>query len=368
MSNVVQDLEKKGLIHPPSWLSCNTMYLTIMGSHAYGVADTSVKSKIPDFDVYGFAIPPKNLIFPHLDGHIPGFGGTPRTFEEFVNHHVFDKDALGGSGKEWDLTIYNIVKFFELCRENNPNMIDSLFTPENCVLHCTQVGQMVLDNRKLFLSKLCWKKCRGYAKEQLKKMNDKNIVAKETVEKIRELEDKNGIDHKTTIVQIEQEIANRNSVESLKNLSEEELKYYHSLYESGLKESQRFEIHKFHGFDTKFAYHILRLFDEAEQILLEGDLNLQRASDSMKAIRRGDWTAEEIRDWATEKDKALEVAYVSCKLPDRPPIGPIKQLLVNCLEHHYGSLQACVSQAGWAETALKDIDAMLGELRVKLYQ
>lgn len=40
---LLQKLEKRGLIQPPAWLPANTMYLTIMGSHAYGVADTSVK-------------------------------------------------------------------------------------------------------------------------------------------------------------------------------------------------------------------------------------------------------------------------------------------------------------------------------------
>ena len=71
----------------------------------------------------------------------------------------------------------------------------------------------------------------------------------------------------------------------------------------------------------------------------------------MKAIRRGDWTANEVRDWAMEKEKALETAYVACKLPERPPVEPLRQLLYNCLEEHYGSLEGCVEQVGWAESS-----------------
>lgn len=307
MAKVIADLQKRGMIQPPSWMADNTHYLTIMGSHAYGVADTSVKEKIPDYDVYGFAIPPKALIFKHLTGHIPGFGPEPQGFDQYQQHHILDKEALGGKGKEWDFSIFNIVKFFELCRENNPNMIDSLFTPENCVIHCTQIGRLVRDNRRLFLSKLCWKKFRGYAASQLHKMNDKNPIG------------------------------------------------------------GRLEIVEKHGYDVKFAYHVIRLFDEAEQIMMEGDIDLQRAKDVMKAIRRGDWTAEQVRDWAQEKDKALEVLYTTCKLPERPPVEPLRQLLLNCLEQHYGSLQDCVAQSGWAEQALKDIDQVLNMVAGKLY-
>lgn len=309
MSSTTQKLMDKGLaVGAPSFLKTNVHYETIMGSHAYGVADTSVKDKIPDYDVYGFAIPPKDMIFKHLTGWIPGFGPEPPGFEQWQKHHMFDADALGGVGKEWDLQIFNIVKFFELCRQNNPNMIDSLFTPENCIVHCTQVGRMVRDNRRLFLSKECWKKFRGYASAQLKKMNDKE------------------------------------------------------------PEGGRREIIEKFGYDVKFAYHIIRLFDEAEQIMLDGDLNLQRAKETMKAIRRGEWTADEVREWAVEKDKALEVAYTNCKLPERPPIEPLHRLLLQCLEEHYGNLDKCVVQTGWAEATLRQLDGILDQHRSKLYE
>jgi hypothetical protein len=116
------------------------------------------------------------MIFKHLTGWIPNFGPEPKGFEQWQNHHMMDADALGGTGKEWDLQIFNVVKYFELCRENNPNMIDTLFTPENCVVHCTQVGRMVRDARHLFLSKEVWKKFRGYAHANLKKAMDKKYV------------------------------------------------------------------------------------------------------------------------------------------------------------------------------------------------
>lgn len=383
MSSTTQQLIKKGLApDAPSFIATNVMYETIMGSHAYGVADTSVKTKVPDFDVYGWCIPPKEYVFPQASGHIIAFGEKPGTmitfgpcfkgFEQYQRHHMMDVDALGGAGKEWDIQIYNIVKYFELCRENNPNMIDSLFTPDNCVLHCTNIGQMVRDKRRLFLSKLAWKKFRGYAQAQLKKMNDKVFDGTKQLEKLRAFEEAHNLDRKITLAEIKKAITLKSDQRrcdnvSLDRLSMRELTEYQRLYEDGLAVSSRFEIHKFHGFDVKFAYHILRLLDEAEQILLEGDLDLQRAREAMKAVRRGDWTANEIHNWAIEKDKALEAAYTNCKLPERPPVEPIKKLLLDCLENHYGSLGECIVQVNWAESILKNIDSLLNEARPKLY-
>jgi hypothetical protein len=107
--SILARLTDRGLVKPPRWLPGNVQYETIMGSVAYGVsADTS------DIDVYGWAIPPKDDIFLHLRGEVPGFG-TPRLrFEQYQEHHVRDNDALAGHGRMYDLTIYGIVKFFNL--------------------------------------------------------------------------------------------------------------------------------------------------------------------------------------------------------------------------------------------------------------
>jgi len=131
--STLQRLADRGLVKPPRWLPANVQYETIMGSAAYGVSsDTS------DVDVYGWAIPPKEDIFPHLRGEIPGFGRQAKRFEQFQEHHLRDPDALAGHGRTYDLTIFGIVKFFALAAENNPNVIDSLFTPATCVLHSTR--------------------------------------------------------------------------------------------------------------------------------------------------------------------------------------------------------------------------------------
>lgn len=304
---LLDDLEKKGLIAPPPFLRSNTVYLTIMGSHAYGVADTSVKDKIPDYDIYGFCVPPKAMVFPHLTGHIYGFGKLPQIFDQWQKHHILDESAHGGHGQEWDLTIFGIVKYFQLLLESNPNTITSLFTPENCVIHCSDIGRMVRDNRKLFLSKEVWKRFRMYAFSQLKKMDTK------------------------------------------------------------VAEGGRREIVEKYGYDVKFAYNVLRLLSEAEQILLTGDLDIQKEKEAMKSIRRGEWKIEEVREWFMAKDAALEAEFVNCKLPNVPPEDKIGELLLQCLEEHYGSLKGVFEQPDWAMSALRELDEVVNKYRPKLY-
>ena len=59
-------------------------------------------------------------------------------------------------GKSWDFSIFGIVRFFQLAMENNPNVIDSLFTPRRCVLSSTAIGEYIREHRVDFLHKGAW--------------------------------------------------------------------------------------------------------------------------------------------------------------------------------------------------------------------
>src|SRR5262249_34691816 len=87
--STLKRLTERGLVKPPRWLPANAQYETIMGSAAYGIS-----SETSDVDVYGWAIPPKEDIFPHLRGEVPGFGRQAKRFEQFQEHHVRDPQAL----------------------------------------------------------------------------------------------------------------------------------------------------------------------------------------------------------------------------------------------------------------------------------
>jgi hypothetical protein len=295
MSSTVERLALRKLVSPPKWLPGCIAYETIMGSMAYGVSSDS-----SDMDVYGFCVPPKDDVFPHLRGEIPGFGRQLQRFEQFQQHHVEDKDALAGKGREYDLTIFSLVKFFQLAMENNPNIVDSLFTPRECVLFCNPIGERVRERRQIFLHKGAWHKFKGYAYSQVHKMEIKTP-------------------------------------------------------QEGSKRAQTIE--EF-GFDLKFGYHVVRLLDEIEQILTLGDLDLQRDRERLKAIRRGEWSLEQVKEFFVTKEKELESAYTSSKLPHSPDEAAIKALLLECLEIQYGSLESAITLPGQERVLLAQIKAL----------
>jgi hypothetical protein len=76
--------------------------LTIAGSVA---TDTNSDS---DLDLHSWCIPKKEIVFSHTIGVIKGFGWQGENFEQWQQHHILDKDALKGRGREYDIQIYII--------------------------------------------------------------------------------------------------------------------------------------------------------------------------------------------------------------------------------------------------------------------
>jgi uncharacterized protein len=290
MPSIVARIAKEELVvGMPKWLPANMHYEVMMGSVAYGVS-----SDASDVDVYGFCIPPKELVFPHLAGEIDGFGTQVPRFYQYDPHHIKDP----AKGKEYDLAIYSIVKYFDLVMGCNPNMIDSLFVPRRCVLFSSPIGEMVRDRRKLFLHKGAWHKFKGYAYSQLHKIGQAN--------------------------------------------------------KSNPKRAADVEAH---GYDTKFAYHVVRLLNEVEQIMVEHDLDITRDREQLKAIRRGEWKLEYLHEWFEAKEKALEGVYAASTLRYGPDEEALRELLLDCLEHHYGSLESAVKRD-------VQVDRLVAELKV----
>lgn len=142
---------------------------------------------------------------------------------------------------------------------------------------------------------------------------------------------------------------------TLQDLTYEELLEYEALLRKEERDSKRALLTARFDYDTKSAYHVVRLMDEVEQILTTGDLDLTRNAAQLKEIRAGAWTEQQVRDHFAMKEKTLEEVYANSKLPYGPPEGEIKALLLECLEHHYGSLSDAVRVEGRERTALQKI-------------
>jgi hypothetical protein len=114
---------------------------------------------------------------------------------------------------------------------------------------------------------------------------------------------------------------------------------------------------------VKFAYHVVRLLYECEQLMLHGDMDMRRDREHLKAIRSGELSESDVRAWASSKEKQLEGLYLSCSLPDQPNEPAVRQLLLECLEEHYGSLESLVAQPDAATEALRAISELVDRWR-----
>ena len=122
----------------------NTILLTLGGSHAYGMSTPT-----SDLDIRGIALNSRSDILLGTD------------FEQVDNATT-------------DTTIYSFNKMIELLSKSNPNTIEQLGCLPEHYLRLSGVGKELLDNRKMFLSKVCIHSFAGYATAQLRRLENKS--------------------------------------------------------------------------------------------------------------------------------------------------------------------------------------------------
>lgn len=121
----------------------NILLLGLGGSHSYGTERPG-----SDIDIRGVAANSPQYILSGAD------------FEQVVDVPT-------------DTTIYSLDKIIKLFCEMNPNTIELLGLKDEHYLIKTKIGQMLLDNKKLFLSQRAIFTFGGYANAQLRRMENK---------------------------------------------------------------------------------------------------------------------------------------------------------------------------------------------------
>lgn len=141
----IQDLREKNLI----------IFEAIVGSQSYGIATPS-----SDVDIKGVFIQPLDDIL--------SFGYVEQVSDE-TN----------------DTTFYEIRRFLQLLQTNNPTVLELLNTPPDCIVQKDPIFEMVLENKKVLITKLCKNSFGGYAVEQIKKARGLNKKIVKRMEKVR---------------------------------------------------------------------------------------------------------------------------------------------------------------------------------------
>ena len=125
-------------------LGNNIILLTVGGSHAYGTDHED-----SDLDIRGCALNSKMQIL------------TNENFEQFVNEKT-------------DTTIYAFNKLVSLLSNVNPNTIEMLGNKPEHYFYLSPIGQELMDNAHLFLSKRAIYSFGGYANQQLRRLENKS--------------------------------------------------------------------------------------------------------------------------------------------------------------------------------------------------
>lgn len=342
----------------------NCILNTVAGSHAIG---TNIPSS--DWDERGiFATSKEELIF------------NVNYFEQVE----FAKD---------DIVLFELKKYLTLLHEQNPNFIEMLWTEPSDILHKTEAGDILLQNREKFLTKNVFNTYVSYATSQLKRIyGHSKWIDNPMPEKPPEQKDfmsvlyENQIDRKFNKVPLNgfyalalgdnnfalfdmertpnfkacNWIDNKGGISPLLLNKKDEflkfklnadllVKYRHEDYKKAHTKwseywtwkANRNEVRsglemKF-GYDTKHAMHIIRLLESGEEILRTGEVKVRRENaEFLLDIRFGKYSYEDFLKLVEDRKKKAEEAYLTCKLPEKVSKEYTQKIMVDMYESHWG--------------------------------
>ena len=241
----------------------------------------------PDFAQYGFAHQ-ENLIMACIGGsqaHGAKLGETDDTdwYGLFIppphkllglereEHFVFTTGGkLGGNGpSDVDVCLYTLTKWAGLAAKGNPSALHFLFVP---LEFTTKTWDQFAARSELFLAKGHVKPFLGFADDQMKRL----------------------------------------------------------LGQKGQKNVHRAQLEEKHGYDTKYAMHIIRLYGEAKELMEDGRITLPRPnSRQLIEIRGGKYSLTEIRELGEQLESEALAAQATSLLPDEVDRDAISRLVAD---------------------------------------
>lgn len=316
-----------GFIETNEHLGRHVMLLGLAGSYSYG---TNIRTS--DIDIRGIALNQKSDLI-----------GLTR-FEQYV-----DEDT--------DTVIYGFNKVVGLLLSCNPNTIELLGLKPEHYLYLSDIGRLLLDNRRLFLSKRAIQSFGGYADAQLRRLQ--NALARDAfpqTEKERHIFNsvrsamhdfnhrygrfENGslelyID-KAVNPELETEIFVNASVThyplrdycGMWNTMANVIRDYEKV---GKRNKKKDDLHL-----NKHAMHLIRLFMMALDILEKGEINTYREKEHglLMDIRSGKYRKEDgafhesFYEMLSDFEKKLHYAAEHTDLPEEPDMAKVQELVM----------------------------------------
>ena len=151
---IFKEMEKEeyDFLYIDEHLGDNIILLTLGGSKAYGT-NVDTPEHTSDTDIRGIALNSKREILLRQD------------FEQIVDVTT-------------DTTVYSFNKIIDLLSKTNPNTIEMLGCEPEQYLKLTNIGEELIENRHMFLSKIAVHTFGGYANAQLRRLQ--NALARDS--------------------------------------------------------------------------------------------------------------------------------------------------------------------------------------------
>ena len=312
-------------------LGKNIILLTLGGSHAYGTETPN-----SDLDIRGITLNSKTEIL------------TDENFEQ-----VDDKVT--------DTVIYSFNKIIKLLLNLNPNTCEMLGCKPEHYLYLHPIGQELLDNAHLFLSKKCVNSFGGFANSQCRRMSNKAV--REVGQEERERHILNSImnacytwsekyfyfDEDNIKLYVDTAIQEGYDTEIFMdvNLHHYPLRDYksmlsemHNIVKDYAKIGRRNKNAIEHGKIGKHMMHLVRLYFMCFDILEQEKIITYREKehDLLMDIRNNKYLddngqpSSEFYEMVDELEKRMEYAKTNTSLPEKPEYKSIREFTASVNE------------------------------------
>jgi len=229
-----------------------------------GVHGTSISGQ-DDRDEMGLCLEPPEFVTGLA--RVPAGLSTTATveFEQFHRHTVWDRPGglanRSGAG-DLDVVIYSARKWARLALSGNPSVLLLLFVPDEEIVHRDEIGAELAANAHRFVSALAGERFLGYLQAQKAAMTGE--VGAHT---------------------------------------------------------NRPELAREHGYDTKYAMHALRLGLQGIELLTTGRISLPVPEPDrayLRAVRRGEVPLREVLGAITDAEDRLTALRTDSAVPPEP--------------------------------------------------